>query len=148
MTKLIAAAAGLFAAACVGAHAAEFEVKVLDKGPTGVFVFEPALLKIAVGDSVTFKAIDINHTVGSIRGMIPAKAQPFKSDRSKDLKITFTESGIYGYECFVHIHSFGMSGVIVVGNDLSNLPQAKEAAALAPPREREKLEALLAAAAK
>jgi len=148
MRNIVGLAAAILLGCSGNAFCAEFEVKLLDKGATGVFVFEPALLKIAVGDTVTFKAVDMNHTVGSVRGMVPANAQPFKGDRSKDLKVTFTVAGLYGYECFVHIHSFGMSGLIVVGGDTSNLPEAKAAAALAPPREREKLEALLAAAVK
>ena len=127
--------------------AADHEVKALNRGPAGAFVFEPAFLRVAPGDKVTFKAVDANHTVGNVRGMIPAGAQPFKSERSKDLTVTFTTPGIYGYECFVHIHSFGMTGLIVVGNDLSNMADAKAAAALTPPVERAKLEALLAQAA-
>ncbi len=133
----------LLLAGCAQACAADFEVKALNRGTSGAFVFEPTFLKIAPGDKVTFKAVDANHTVGTVRGMIPAGAQPFKSERSKDLTVTFATPGIYGYECFVHIHSFGMSGLIVVGDDLSNMPAAKEAAALAPPVERAKLEALL-----
>lgn len=127
--------------------AADHEVKALNRGPGGAFVFDPPLLRVAPGDRVTFKAVDANHTVGTVRGMIPEGAQPFRSERSKDLTVTFTTPGIYGYECFVHIHSFGMTGVVVVGNDLSNLAAAKAAAARTPPVERAKLEALLAQAA-
>ncbi len=129
------------------AFAADHEVKALNRGPGGAFVFDPPLLRVAPGDRVTFKAVDANHTVGTVRGMIPAGAQPFKSERSKDLTVTFTTPGIYGYECFVHIHSFGMTGMVVVGNDLSNMAAAKSAAAQTPPVERAKLEALLAQAA-
>lgn len=144
MNKAIAGSAGLLLLACVGAAgAAEFEVKVLNQGQTGKMVFEPALLRVAVGDTVTFKAVDAHHFVGSIRNMIPAGAQPLRGEASKDYKVTLTAPGIYGYECFVHIHTYGMSGLVVVGNDLSNLATAKQAAALLPPREREKVEALL-----
>ena len=42
------------------AGAAEFEVKMLNKGAEGAMVFEPSLLKIAPGDTVKFLATDKN----------------------------------------------------------------------------------------
>ena len=125
------------------ASAAEVEVKLMNDGPSGRMVFEPPLVKVNVGDTITFKAASPNHFVGTVRNMIPAGAQPFRGEANKDYKVTLTTPGIYGVECFVHIHTYGMSGIIVVGNDTSNLAAAKQALNNTPPQERVRLEALL-----
>lgn len=137
--------AGLAAALLLAgaARAAEHEVKMLNDGPSGRMVFEPALIKVAVGDTIVFKAASPNHFVGTIRDMIPPGARPFRGEANKDYTVTLTTPGIYGVECFVHIHTYGMAGIIVVGNDTSNLQAARAALARTPPRERERLEALL-----
>jgi pseudoazurin len=126
------------------AGAAEFEVKMLNKGPAGAMAFEPQMVRIQPGDTVNFKATDRFHNVGTVRGMLPAGAQAFKGGESKDLSITFTVPGVYGFECFTHIHSYGMAGLVVVGDGKANLKEAKDAAAKTPPRERAVLEKLLA----
>ena len=41
------------------AFAAEYEVKMLNNGTEGMMVFEPAVLKVAVGDTVKFVATDM-----------------------------------------------------------------------------------------
>jgi pseudoazurin len=144
MNKTIGGIAGILSLAGIAAAgAAEHEIKVLNQGQAGKMVFEPALLRVAAGDTVTFKMIDPHHFVASIRNMIPAAAQPLRGEASKDYKVTLTVPGIYGYECFVHIHTYGMAGVIVVGNDTSNLAAVRAALAQTPPRERERLDALL-----
>ena len=51
-------------------YGANFEVKMLNQGQDGVMVFEPSLLKINTGDTVTFKATDAAHNSASIPGMI------------------------------------------------------------------------------
>ena len=62
---MLAAAAALFVAGSAGA--AEVEVKLLNKGSDGaVMVFEPALVKIAPGDSVKFVSTDKGHNAESI----------------------------------------------------------------------------------
>ena len=126
------------------ALAAEFDVKMLNQGESGKFVFEPALLRISVGDTVHFRAVDKHHVVGNKRGMVPEGAMPFKGKRSEDHSVTFNVLGVYGYECFVHIHSFGMVGLIVVGDDLTNLATVKQAAAKSNPKEQERFQMLFA----
>ena len=53
-SHIIAAAAFTLAASVSSVMAADFEVKMLNKGADGDMVFEPALTEIAVGDTVTF----------------------------------------------------------------------------------------------
>ena len=64
-------------------------VKMLNQGSEGFMVFEPAVLKILPGDSVTFKATDAAHNSASISGMIPEGAQEWNGALSKDITVTF-----------------------------------------------------------
>ena len=107
--------------------AANYDVKMLNQNASGVMIFEPAVLKINVGDTVTFKSIDAAHNSASIPGMIPAGAIPWNSELSKDLTVSFDVAGIYGYHCTPH-SIMAMVGVIQVGNDKSNLNQVKSMA--------------------
>ena len=108
-------------------YGASFEVKMLNQGQDGVMVFEPSLLKINVGDTVTFKATDAAHNSASIPGMIPNGASSWNGDLSRDISVTFDVPGVYGYQCTPHA-MMAMVGVIEVGNDQSNLSQVKSVA--------------------
>ena len=108
-------------------NAANYDVKMLNQSSTGVMVFEPAVLKINVGDTVTFKSIDAAHNSASIPGMIPAGASPWNGQLSQDLTVSFDVAGIYGYQCTPH-SMMAMVGVIKVGNDQSNMDEVKSAA--------------------
>ena len=65
------------------AFAAEVEVKMLNKGTEGMMVFEPALVKIASGDTVKFIAADKGHNAETIKGMLPADATPLPARAAK-----------------------------------------------------------------
>ena len=90
-----------------------------------VNVFEPAILRIAAGDSVQFLATDPSHNTASKRGMIPEGAEPWNGAVDEELVLTLTVPGIYGYLCLPH-YDWGMVGLIVVGDDLSNLAAVKK----------------------
>ena len=102
-------------------------VKMLNQGPTGVMVFEPAFLKINVGDTVTFESTDAAHNSASIPGMIPSGASPWNGQLSRDISVTFEIPGVYGYQCTPHA-MMAMVGVIQVGDDNSNIETAKNVA--------------------
>lgn len=89
-------------------------------------VFEPAILRIASGDTITFVPTDTGHNAASKRGMIPDGADPWNGAIDDELNITFTVPGIYGYVCLPHYEQ-GMVGLIVVDNDLTNLAKVKKA---------------------
>ena len=108
-------------------YGANFEVKMLNQGQDGVMVFEPPLLKINAGDTVTFKATDAAHNSASIPGMIPNGASSWNGDLSKDISVTFDVPGVYGYQCTPHA-MMAMVGVIQVDNNIENLDTAKIAA--------------------
>jgi pseudoazurin len=115
--------------ACVwtqAAGAAEFEVRMLNKGANGDMQFEPQLLKVSPGDTVHFLAVDKGHNVQSIDGMIPDGAKVFSGSIGENLTVTFTVPGIYGYRCAPH-GMLGMVGLVVVGSP-ANEAAAKSAA--------------------
>ena len=97
---------------------------MLNQGPGGVMIFEPAVLKVAVGDSVTFESTDAAHNSASLPGMIPANAVPWNGQLSRDITVTLTEPGVYAYQCTPH-SMMAMVGVIQVGDDSSNLDTVK-----------------------
>ena len=102
-------------------------IKMLNQGATGVMVFEPAFLKINVGDTVTFESTDAAHNSASIPGMIPSGASPWNGQLSRDISVTFEIPGVYGYQCTPHA-MMAMVGVIQVGDDNSNIETAKNVA--------------------
>ena len=104
-------------------------VKMLNQGPTGVIVFEPAVLKINIGDTVTFVATDAAHNSASIPGMLPANATAWNGQLSRDISVTFDIPGVYGYQCTPHA-MMAMVGIIQVGDDSSNLQSVKNSASI------------------
>ncbi|MDA9260116.1 pseudoazurin [Gammaproteobacteria bacterium] len=108
--------------------AANHEVKMLNSGVEGFMVFEPAVVKAAVGDTVTFKATDMAHNSASIEGMIPEGANAWNGAMSQDITVTVNKEGVYVYQCTPH-SMMAMVGVIQVGGSLSNMDaiQAKVA---------------------
>ena len=114
------------AAAIRSAPAAEFQVRMLNQGASGMMQYDPQLLKIAPGDTVHFLATDQGHNVQSIDGMIPGGARPFSGSIGQNLTVTFTVPGVYGYRCTPH-GTLGMVGLVVVGSPV-NESQARAAA--------------------
>jgi len=104
----------LMAMAAAGAQAAEVEVKMLNKGAAGAMVFEPALVKIAPGDTVKFIPTDKSHNAESIPEMMPAGTEPFLGKMNETVEVTFKENGVYGVKCKPH-YGMGMVALIVVG---------------------------------
>ena len=105
-----------------------YEIEMRNQGTDGVMVFEPSVVSLQVGDSVTFKATDAGHNSASIEGMIPAGAAIWDSGMSQDITVTFTEEGTYVYQCTPHL-MMAMVGVITVGDSNKNLEEIVAAAA-------------------
>lgn len=104
-------------------------------------VFEPALTKVAVGDTVSFIPTDKGHNAETVRGMVPEGGDEFKGKINEEIDVTFSVPGVYGIKCLPH-HAMGMVAVVVVGDDLSNLEAAK--AARNPPKAKERFDAIFA----
>jgi pseudoazurin len=120
---LVMAAFAAVMAMAGGANAAEVEVKMLNKGAEGMMVFEPALIKVAPGDTVKFVATDKGHNAETIKGMLPDGAATFIGKNGEDIAVKFDQAGIYGVKCAPH-YGMGMVAMIVVGTP-TNEEQAK-----------------------
>ena len=143
MAKSIVGAAAVILALALPAAAADFEVHMLNKGAEGAMVFEPAFVKVAPGDTVTFIPTDKGHNVETIKDMIPEGAEAFKSKMNETYKVTFDKAGAYGVKCTPHV-GMGMVGVVVVGDAPANLEAVKTGKL--PKKARERMDAAIAAA--
>ena len=125
MTMLKKIFAAAFALAIGGtAQAGEVTVKMVNSGPGGQNVFDPAFVAIAPGDTVKFVASDKSHSVETIKGMAPDGAPEVKGKIGQDQSVTFDKEGVYGFKCLPHF-AMGMVAVVAVGKKLENLDQAK-----------------------
>jgi pseudoazurin len=132
------------AAMATAANAADFQVQMLNKGKDGAMVFEPGLVKVAKGDTVTFVPTDKSHNAETIKGLIPEGAKPFKGKMNEALTVTFDTEGAYAIKCAPHV-GMGMVALVVVGGAPSNLDAIKTAKL--PKKARERLDADIAAGA-
>lgn len=144
MRRIALVATALVALVTAGAaQAADHEVKMLNKGAKGAMVFEPDLIRAAVGDTVTFVPTDKSHDAESVKGMAPAGTAPFKGKISEKVTVTIDAEGVYGVKCTPH-YGMGMVALIVAGNPV-NLDEAK--AVKHPGKAKKTFEALLTEAA-
>jgi pseudoazurin len=132
---MMAAAAIIAGGMTAPALAANFDVQMLNKGAAGAMVFEPALVNLAPGDTVTFLPVDKGHNAESIKDMTPEGAELFKSGMNKEITVTYTVPGVYGIKCAPHL-AMGMVMLVVVGDDTSNLEAVKAAKVPGKAKER------------
>ena len=96
-------------------NSAEIEVKMLNKGSDGEkMVFEPALIRASVGDTITFLPTDKGHMAASMKGMMPDGGK-FKGKTNKPVSYEVTAEGLYGVKCTPHMAN-GMVAIIAVGD--------------------------------
>ena len=105
------------------ANAENFTIEMLNKLGKERMVYSEKVISIKVNDEITWQSIDKGHNVEFI-GM-PDGVSKYKSKISKDAKFKFTKPGIYLYQCTPH-KAMGMIGLVVVGNDKSNLDKIKK----------------------
>ena len=119
--------------------AADVAIEMLNKDADGnKMVFSEEVVKVDVGDTVTWLPSSKGHNVEMISS--PNKMK-FKSKNGKEAKITFETPGIYYYLCTPH-KGMGMIGLVVVGNNISNIDDVKKAKAYG--KSKKKLKKLLA----
>ena len=119
--------------------AADVAIEMLNKDADGnKMVFSEEVVKVDVGDTVTWLPSSKGHNVEMISS--PNKMK-FKSKNGKEAKITFETPGIYYYLCTPH-KGMGMIGLVVVGDNLSNIDDVKKAKAYG--KSKKKLKKLLA----
>ncbi|HEX7046779.1 MAG TPA: pseudoazurin [Gammaproteobacteria bacterium] len=117
----LAAAATLVAMPALGA---DHTVKMLNQGSDGMMVFEPAFLKVAPGDTVTFVPTDVGHNSTSV--VVPEGAESWQGTYVGPTTVTLNQEGVYIYKCDPHV-MMAMVGVIQVG-DATNLAAAEKKA--------------------
>ena len=83
--------------------------------------FSVRVAHIDIGQTVTWLPISKGHNVEFAKGPAGVKL-PLKSELSKEVSVKLIETGVYLYWCKPHKDT-GMLGLIVVGNDLSNLSE-------------------------
>ena len=104
------------------AFAAEHTVAMKNVGADGgIMVFEPAVLRVNVGDTVHFVPTDPAHNSESVSGLTPAGSVTWKGTMNEKISVTLDKEGVYVYQCTPHL-PLAMVGVIVAGEP-TNLEQ-------------------------
>ena len=101
-----------------------FEVEMLNKHEGQINVFNPPIVRVAVGDTVNWTSVNPGHNIAFTKKGVPDGVEKFKSKIGKDATFTFTVPGVYAYNCTPH-YGLGMIGFVVVGDDKSNLEAIK-----------------------
>tara|TARA_B100000963_G_scaffold96177_1_gene82920 strand:+ start:4437 stop:5030 length:594 start_codon:yes stop_codon:yes gene_type:complete len=106
----------------------EHTIKMLNMGDGGQMIFEPAVIKVSIGDTIHFKAVDLSHNSATVDGMIPAGASPWFGEINQDISVTLETEGVYVYQCDPHA-MMAMIGVIQVG-EATNMNEIRNASDL------------------
>ena len=122
--RVLIAAATLAIATTLPAAADEVAVKMLNSGPGGMMVFDPALVRLKPGDSIKFLPTDKGHNVETIKGMASDGAEYVKTTVGQEAVVKFDKEGVYGFKCAPH-YMMGMVALVVVGDKRDNLEAAK-----------------------
>ncbi len=102
-------------------------VEMLSKDPAdkkNTMIFNPPVVMANVGDTVKFVPTDKTHLCESDPKMIPAGGDEWKGKTNKEVEVTFTTEGTYGYFCKPH-RSMGMVGLVLVGDPSANYEEAR-----------------------
>ena len=135
--KLFLVIATLFIS--TSASAADMTIEMLNKDADGnKMVFSEEIARVDIGDIITWIPTTKGHNVEMISSPNDMK---LKSKNGKEVKISFDKAGIYYYWCTPH-KGMGMIGLVVVGNDTSNIDQIAKAKAMG--KSKKKLKKLLA----
>ena len=103
--------------------AASHQIEMLNKLGKERMVFSKKVISVDVNDDVSWKSVNKGHNVEFI-GM-PEGVKKYKSKISKEANYKFEKPGIYLYQCTPH-KAMGMIGIVIVGNDKSNLEKIKK----------------------
>ena len=101
-------------------YAADITIEMLNKRDDGTrMVYSEDIARIDVGDTITWVATSKGHNVEFYAGP-DGWDIPKKSKNGKEVVLTFDTPGVYLYQCTPHA-SMGMIGLVVVGEDTSNV---------------------------
>ncbi len=79
----------------------------------GLTAFDRPIIYIALGDTVHFSRLNGGHNSQSV--FVPEGGEEWEGAMNKNISVTLTVPGIYGYLCLPH-GGMGMNGVVVVGD--------------------------------
>ena len=114
-----------FILAVSSTFAADMDIKMLNKKGKEKMVYSVDVANIDAGDTITWLPASKGHNVHFIAGP-DGWALPKKSKNNQEVAITFDTPGVYLYQCTPHA-SMGMIGLVVVGEDTSNIDLIKKA---------------------
>ena len=106
------------------AHAKTVEIEMLNKLGKEKMLYSVKLAEVDVNDKIIWKSTTKGHNVEFV--VMPKGVKKFKSKINKDATYEFKVPGIYLYQYTPH-KAMGMIGIVVVGNDKSNLDAVKKA---------------------
>ena len=106
------------------AYAKTVEIEMLNKLGKERMLYSVKLAEVDVNDKIIWKSTTKGHNVEFV--VMPKGVKKFKSKINKDATYEFKVPGIYLYQCTPH-KAMGMIGIVVVGNDKSNLDAIKKA---------------------
>jgi pseudoazurin len=106
------------------AQAKTVEIEMLNKLGKERMLYSVKLAEVDVNDKIIWKSTTKGHNVEFV--VMPKGVKKFKSKINKDATYEFKVPGIYLYQCTPH-KAMGMIGIVIVGNDKSNLDAVKKA---------------------
>ena len=121
-------------------YAETIEIDMLNKLEKEKMVYSIKVAKVDIGDTIIWKSVDKGHNVEFVA--MPKGVKRFKSKINKDAEYKFEIPGIYVYICTPHI-AMGMIGLVVVGDDLSNLDKIKKTKKIRGSKSKKIFKALL-----
>lgn len=99
-------------------HAEHVVDQVTDPGATaatGMFRFDPSVLRLEPGDTMVILNSTGEHTVHSVPQLWPADRDPVKIANAPRVEVPFDTPGVYGFRCKRH-GQYGMALLVVVGD--------------------------------
>lgn len=110
-----------------------------------MFQFDPQLVRIAPGETVTFRNSMSDHTVHAIPEIWPEDAEEVHISHEPSASFTFDHPGVYGITCARH-GQYGMVMLILVDDPELNAPMSRIAETKLTPDAKKQLQALFDAA--
>ena len=127
-----------------GAAAARIHrVQMLNRGPGGAMVFDPAFLRAELGDLVRFVPTDPGHNAEVIVGLAPTGTPPTRGAMGAVFDLRLERPGLYGVKCAPHF-GMGMVALIAVGDVRASRPGFEAGVARLPGLARRRMTEALA----
>lgn len=104
-------------------YAKSIEIEMLNKLGKERMVYSLKIANVDLNDKIVWKSSSKGHNVEFVE--TPKGVKKFKSKINKDATYEFKIPGVYLYQCTPH-KAMGMIGIVVVGDDKSNLGKIKK----------------------